>query len=161
MSFEQALQHSQSPSKLLLPQLQRYRWSVAQDLITDLNLDLDAVLSFRARASKAAGKSIRLLGELSAFQAEWLLEHGAQCIAAGADYKTGLRCGHEATGPVETALQCARKLQDRKLLQLLAKLQEDNHIFIECTCYSTQVLLNRRAHKCCSTEAVMPSIQHL
>ena len=151
VSFEQALNHSASAE--LLASSKHFDISpaaavpleyilLARYLIIDLSLDLNAALSFWARANRAAGDSVRLLGELSAFQAEWLLEHGARCVAAGADYKTGLRCGHEATAPAETALQCARKLADQKLLQFLPKLQEDIHVFIDCTCRSTQVVLD-------------------
>ena len=111
----------------------------AREVMLDLDLDLDAVLSFWARASKATGPSLHVHGQLNAFQAEWLLEHGNKSLAADANYKIGLKSGHEALRPAAEALQCARKLRDTKQIELLEQLQRDIHSFIEYTCLSTQV----------------------
>ncbi|KAL0044057.1 hypothetical protein WJX82_006391 [Trebouxia sp. C0006] len=71
-------------------------------------------------------------------QAEWILAYGQHCMAADPDYKTGLKCGHEAAGPVEVAIQCAQRLKDSGLVQKAEKLKEAIYTFIRCTSESTQ-----------------------
>ncbi|DBB15972.1 TPA: hypothetical protein ACH3X3_003344 [Trebouxia sp. C0006] len=66
-------------------------------------------------------------------QAEWILAYGQHCMAADPDYKTGLKCGHEAAGPVEVAIQCAQRLKDSGLVQKAEKLKEAIYTFIRLT----------------------------
>ena len=122
----------------LVPTYEAWRAS-AQDLLTDPDLNLNEALSFWARVVSSAAKDKSLKGKLSMDQAEWILEYGQRCMAAGSNYKTGIKCGHEAAGPVETAICCARQMRDIYLIQKAEKLKEAVHTFIMCSCESTQV----------------------
>lgn len=78
--------------------------------------DLDRGFSFWSCLVTSVPRSSRILRcRLSMDQAEWTLEKGRQCMAAAPDYKTGLKCGYEATGPVELAVQTAYTSRISKL----------------------------------------------
>ena len=114
----------------------------ARDLLAHPDLDLNQALSFWARVTKSAAKNRSLKGRLSLDQAEWILEYGQRCMTEGSSYKIGLKCGYEAEGPVESAISCARQLQDIHLTQQAEELKAAIHTFILCTCESVQVRLS-------------------
>ena len=111
----------------------------AVDLLAELDLQLNDALSFWAGMVTTTAKQTELSGMLSLIQARWLLGYGQQCMAAGPDYKTGLKCCHEAFGPVETALQCAHRQADSTLMEDGEELKEEIYTFMRCTCEATQV----------------------
>lgn len=111
----------------------------ANDLLSDPDLDLDGALSFWARVVTSAAPQRSWLGKLSMDQAKWIYSHGQRCMAASPDFKTGLRCGHEAEGPVEVAMQSARQTGDTRLVRKAEELSAAIQTFIRCTCESTQV----------------------
>ena len=111
----------------------------AKDLLSDPDLDLNGALSFWARVTASAAGKTPWQGKLNMDQAKWIYAYGRRCMAAGPDYKTGLKCGHEAAGPVETAIQTARQMKDPRLVKKAEELKAAIHTFIRCTCESTQV----------------------
>lgn len=122
----------------LMPKYEACRAS-ARDLLAHPDLELNQALSFWARVVNSAAKERSLKGLLSLEQAEWILHYGQRCMAEGSNYKTGLKCGYEAEGPVESAISSAGQLQDIRLIQKAEEVKEAIQIFIMCTCESTQV----------------------
>lgn len=114
---------------------------VAQQILAELDgADLDAGLSFWSRLVESIPRQWRTLRRVvSSKQAAWILQQGLRCMAAAADYKTGLKCGHEAAGPAELAVQCARFCGSQSHIQNSEKLKKDIWTFIWCTCESVQV----------------------
>ena len=107
--------------------------------------DLDRGLSFWNRLVKSVPRSSCILKcRLSMDQAEWALEKGRQCMAAAPDYKTGLKCGYEATGPVELAVETAHSSRVQSLMERSEQLREDIYTFIHCTCESVQASIRLR-----------------
>ena len=111
----------------------------ARHVLSNPDLDLNDALSFWTRVASNIANQGTLKYKLSMDQAEWILAYGQHCMAADPDYKTGLKCGHEAAGPVEVAIQCAQRLKDSGLVQKAEKLKEAIYTCIRCTCESTQV----------------------
>ncbi len=111
----------------------------ARGALSNPDLDLNDALSFWTRVVSSTAKQVVLTCNQSMDQAEWILAYGQRCMAAGSDYKTGLKCGHEAAGPVEVAIQSAQRFKDSGLVQKAEKLKEAIYTFIRCTCESAQV----------------------
>lgn len=122
--------------------------SSARGVLSNPDLDLNDALSFWTRVVSSAAKQVALKCKLSTDQAEWILAYGQRCMAAGFDYKTGLKCGHEAAGPVEVAIQSAQRLKDFGLVQKAEKIKEAIYTFIRCTCDSAQVRTHSLACTC-------------
>ena len=120
----------------------------AQGALSDPDLDLNDALSFWSRVVSSTAKQVVLICKLSMVQAEWIFAYGQRCMTAGSDYKTGLKCGHEAAGPVEIAIQSAQRLKDSDLVQKAEKLKEAIYTFIRCTCESAQVRAYLPAYTC-------------
>ena len=111
----------------------------ARGALSNPDLDLNDALSFWTRVVSSTAKQVVLKCKLITDEAEWILAYGQRCMAAGSDYKTGLKCGHEAAGPVEVAIQSAQRLKDSGLFHKAEKLKEAIYTFIRCTCESAQV----------------------
>ena len=111
----------------------------ARGALSNPDLDLNDALSFWTRVVSSTAKQVVLKYKLSTEQAEWILACGQRCMAAGSDYKAGLKCGHEAAGPVEVAIQSAQRLKDSFLVQKAETLKKAIYTFIRCTCESAQV----------------------
>ncbi|DBA82246.1 TPA: hypothetical protein ACH3X2_000517 [Trebouxia sp. C0005] len=110
----------------------------ARGALSNLDLDLNDILSFWTRVVSSTARQVVLKCKLSMDQAEWILNYGQRCMVAGSDYKTGLKCGHEAAGPVEVAIQSAQRLKDSVLVKKAEALKEAIYTFIRCTCESAQ-----------------------
>ncbi len=111
----------------------------ARGALSNSDLDLNDALSFWTRVVSSTAKQVALKCKLSMDHAQWILAYGQRCMVAGSDYKTGLKCGHEAAGPVEVAIQSAQRLKDSVLVQKAEMLKEAIYTFIRCTCESAQV----------------------
>lgn len=118
----------------------------ALEILADPEADLNCGLSFWSRLIKSVPRHWQpMLYQLSMNQAKCILHQGLQCMAADACYKTGLKCGHEATGPVELATQCAHSCRDSRYIYRSEQLRADIYTFIRCTRESVQV----RQLTCC------------
>lgn len=114
--------------------------TTALEILADPEANLNCGLSFWSRLVKTVPRHWRpMLYQLSMNQSKWILNQGLQCMTVSPYYKTGLKCGHEATGPVELAVQCALSCGNRRYISQSEQLRKDIYTFIRCTCESVQV----------------------
>ena len=114
----------------------------ALQILANPAADLDCGLALWARLIRNIPRGVSMLRcRISMDQAQWTLDQGLLCMAAAPDFKVGLKCGYEATGPVELAVQCAQACGNSKLVKESEQLKDKIYTFIRCTCESVQVSL--------------------